>query len=68
MDKKFWDTLGLILVISNALGIFVLFEMLIFGFPYVSIFIIIFYFVWDVNKKLFKVKTKDALQTLKPKS
>lgn len=67
MDKKFWDTLGLILVVSNALGIFVLFEMLILGFPYISIFVIIFYFVWDVNKKLFKVKTKDILQTLNPK-
>lgn len=68
MDKKFWDTLGLILVVSNALGIFVLFEMLIFGFPYVSIFLIIFYFVWDFNKKLFKAKTKDILQTLNTKS
>lgn len=58
MDKKFWDTLGLILVVSNALGIFVLFEMLIFGFPYVSIFLIIFYLVWDVNKKIFKIKLK----------
>lgn len=68
MDKKFWDTLGLILVVSNALGIFVLFEMLIFGFPYVSIFLIIFYLVWDMNKKLFKLKTKDPLKTLNTKT
>lgn len=68
MDKKLWDTLGLILVVSNALGIFVLFEMLIFGFPYVSIFLIIFYLVWDMNKKLFKLKTKDPLKIVNTKS
>jgi hypothetical protein len=56
MDKKFWETVGIILVVSNALGIVVLFEMLLFKFPYVSLFFIILYGTWKVNERLFKKK------------
>lgn len=64
MDKKFWDTIGLILVFSNAAGILVLFEMLIFKFPYVSLFLLIFYCMWEVNKKIFIQKPKEKSQII----
>jgi len=52
MDKKFWDTIGLVLVFSNAACIFVLFEMLILKFPYISLFFLIFFCTWEMNKKV----------------
>ncbi|MFZ2205861.1 MAG: hypothetical protein WA061_00195 [Microgenomates group bacterium] len=66
MDKKFWDTIGLILVFSNAAGIFVLFEMLILKFPFITLFFFIFYCVWEVNKKILIQKPKEKI--LNPKS
>ncbi|MCX6733119.1 MAG: hypothetical protein NTV98_06290 [Candidatus Roizmanbacteria bacterium] len=65
MDKKFWDTIGLIVIVSNALGIIVLFEMIFFKFPYISIFVVIFYFVLEMNKKMFKVKSKAKIKNPK---
>jgi hypothetical protein len=67
MDKKFWDTIGLILVLSNALDVVVLFEMIFFKFPYISIFVIIFYLVWEKNKKLFAKKPKVKMHDLNQK-
>jgi len=64
MDKKFWDTIGLVLVFSNAACIFVLFEMLILKFPYISLFFLIFYCMWEVNKKMFIYKQKEKSQIL----
>lgn len=49
-----WDlatTLGVILIVSNAIGILVLFEIIIFGVPYISIFLVVFYIMYEVNKK-----------------
>ncbi|MCX6730461.1 MAG: hypothetical protein NTZ55_01310 [Candidatus Roizmanbacteria bacterium] len=65
MDKKFWDTIGLIVIVSNALGIVVLFEMIFFKFPYISIFVVIFYFVLEANKKMFKAKSKAKINNQK---
>jgi len=58
MDKTFWHTLGWILVISNALGIIILLETIIFKIPYVTLFIGIFFFIWEMNKKIFKQNPK----------
>jgi len=57
MDKKFWDSLVIVVVVSNALGILVLFESIIFKFPFITIFIFILYCTWSVNKKIFMKKT-----------
>jgi HJR/Mrr/RecB family endonuclease len=64
MDKKFWDIIGIILVLSNALGVVVLLEMIFFKFPYISVFLIIFYFVWEMNKKMFMGKHKNKAKNV----
>ena len=53
---KKWDfaqKLGLILVISNAVGIVVLLEMIFLRFPYITLFAVIFFITYEANKKLF---------------
>jgi len=57
MDKKLWDSLVLIVVLSNALGILVLFESIVFKFPYVTLFIFVLYGTWSFNKKMFAKKS-----------
>lgn len=58
-----WDlatTLGVILVVSNAIGILVLFEIILFGVPYISIFLVVFYMMYEINKSLFLKHTRKA--------
>lgn len=54
MDKNFWNTIGLIILISNGLAIVVLFETLLFSKPFVSLFIMIFFVTYRLNEGLFK--------------
>jgi len=63
MDKNFWNTIGLIVLVSNTLSIVVLFETLIFKRPYISLFIVLFFFTYKINEGLFKKK-----ESLKSKS
>jgi hypothetical protein len=61
-----WDlatTLGVILVVSNAIGILVLFEIILFGVPYISIFLVVFYIVYEINKSLFLKQRHTAKKT-----
>lgn len=56
MDRKFWNSIGIVLIASNGLAIIALLETIIFGRPYVVIFIIILYLTWSFNKKIFQKK------------
>lgn len=61
-----WDlatTLGVILVVSNAIGILVLFEVILFGVPYISIFLVVFYVMYEINTSLFLKQKKPAKKT-----
>ena len=58
MDKNFWYTIGLIVVISNGFSILILFETLVFKRPYITLFIFIFFITYKINEGMFKKKAK----------
>lgn len=59
MDKNFWNTIILVVVVSNGLSILVLFETLIFKKPFITLFILIFFATYKMNVRIFK-KKKDS--------
>lgn len=51
-----WDLatiLGTALVVSNAVGILVLCESILLGFPYITLFSVIFFMMYELNRRLF---------------
>ncbi len=54
MERQLWRNLGIFLLISNTLGIFALFETIIFRFPYVTTFLVLFAILVYMNLKFFK--------------
>lgn len=56
MDKKFWNTIILIVVLSNGLSILILFETLIFKKPFITLFILIFFATYRMNVRIFGKK------------
>lgn len=54
MERQLWKNLGIFLLISNTLGIFALLETIIFKFPYVTTFLVLFAILVYMNLKFFK--------------
>jgi len=54
MEKDFWQLFGLIFLIANTFSIIILLEMIVWGKPFITLFIVVFYMVFQVNKKMLK--------------
>jgi len=56
MDKKIWTQIAVILLASNTIGLIILMEMVVFKFPYLSLFLVILSLSIYINSKVFKIK------------
>jgi len=56
MKENFWLLIGYILIAVNTLSVVILLEMIIFGKPYITLFILILYCAYRFNMKLFMKK------------
>lgn len=52
MDRQFWHYFAIGFLIVNTLCVISLFEMLIYGRPYITLFFILFGFTVFLNRKL----------------
>jgi len=59
MKEDFWLLVGYILIIFNTLSVVILLEMIIFGKPYITLFLLILYCMYKLNMNLF-VKKKES--------
>ncbi len=58
MKEDFWLLVGYILITFNTLSVVILLEMIFLGRPYVTLFLLILFCVYKINKKLFAKKKK----------
>ena len=54
MNNKFWEHFAYGYSITNFLCIFILLEIIFFGKPFITLFLIIFYIIYRFNKRLFQ--------------
>jgi len=57
MKWDFAHKAGLFFIITNAVGIIVLLETILFRIPYITLFIFIFGITYIINKKLLEEKS-----------
>ena len=51
MEKKLWELLANILFITNGLCVLILIEVILYKFPFVTLFLVILYLAFHVNCK-----------------
>jgi len=54
MEQHFWRQFAVGFFVVNTVCVIILIEVLIFGKPYISLFLLILVFTFFLNKKLFR--------------
>ncbi len=58
MKEDFWLLVGYILITFNTLSVVILLEMIFLGRPYITLFLLILFGVYKINRKMFASKKK----------
>lgn len=66
MKEDFWLLLGYILITFNTLSVVILLEMIFLGRPYITLFLLILYIVYKINRKMFTKKRKTQIASVTP--
>jgi len=54
MEKRFWRQFAVSFFVVNTVCVIILIEVLVFGRPYIFLFLLIFSLTFFLNRKIFK--------------